>query len=146
MTSRSTAVELDAANPLRGRRDLFTLPEGTIYLDGNSLGALPRAVPARLAEVVEQEWGRGLISSWNTAEWITLPGRVGDRVAALLGLPVDSVWVSDSTSVSLFKTMVAACRLRPDSDVIVVESATFPTDAYIAASVARINQQLAAQG
>ncbi len=138
MISRSTAAELDAANPLRGRRELFTLPEGTVYLDGNSLGALPRAVPARLAEVVEQEWGRGLISSWNTADWITLPGRVGDRVAALLGLPVDSVWVSDSTSVSLFKTMVAACRLRPDRDVIVVESATFPTDAYIAASVARM--------
>jgi kynureninase len=140
MTSppRSRAVELDAASPLRDRRDLFDLPTGTVYLDGNSLGALPRSVPERISRVVTQEWGRDLIGSWNTAGWIDLPRRVGDRVAALLGLPEGSVWVSDSTSVSLFKTMVAACRLRPGRDVIVIEQATFPTDGYIAASVARM--------
>lgn len=138
MTTRSRALELDAQNPLHGRRDLFDLPEGTVYLDGNSLGALPRSVPARLADVVGNEWGRDLIASWNTADWINLPRRVGNRLSTLLGLPQDSVWVSDSTSVSLFKTMVAACRLRPGRDVIVVESATFPTDGYIAASVARM--------
>ncbi|HEU4511602.1 MAG TPA: kynureninase [Nocardioidaceae bacterium] len=138
MTGRSRALELDARNPLRDRRDLFDLPEGTVYLDGNSLGALPRSVPGRLAEVVGDEWGRGLIASWNSADWINLPRRVGNRIATLVGLPQDSVWVSDSTSVSLFKTMVAACRLRPGRDVIVVESATFPTDGYIAASVARM--------
>jgi kynureninase len=135
---RSAAVDRDAANPLRERRELFDIPDGVIYLDGNSLGALPRSVPARLAQVVGTEWGRGLISSWNTADWITLPRRVGGRVAAILGLPADTVWVSDSTSVSLFKTMVAACRLQPDRDVIVVERSTFPTDGYIAASVARM--------
>ena len=138
MTTRSRALELDTQNPLHGRRDLFDLPEGTVYLDGNSLGALPRSVPARLADVLGNEWGRDLIASWNTADWINLPRRVGNRLSTLLGLPQDSVWVSDSTSVSLFKTMVAACRLRPDRDVIVVESATFPTDGYIAASVARM--------
>ncbi|HEX6248937.1 MAG TPA: kynureninase [Nocardioidaceae bacterium] len=138
MPSRSTALELDATSPLRGRRDLFSLPPGTVYLDGNSLGALPRSVPDRLARVVAEEWGRDLIASWNTADWINLPRRVGDRVAGLLGLPAGSVWVSDSTSVSLFKTMVAACRMRPGRDVIVVERATFPTDGYIAASVARM--------
>ena len=134
----SRAQALDAASPLRGRRELFTIPTGTTYLDGNSLGALPRAVPERLARVVTDEWGHDLIASWNTADWINLPRRVGDRVASLLDLPAGSVWVSDSTSVSLFKTMVAACRLRPDRDVVVVERATFPTDGYIAASVARM--------
>jgi kynureninase len=137
-TSRARAQELDAANPLRDRRKLFSLPEGMVYLDGNSLGALPRSVSERLGAVLADEWGRGLIASWNTADWIGLPGRVGDRVAALVGLPPSSVWVSDSTSVSLFKTMVAACRLRPGRDVIVVERGTFPTDGYIAASVARM--------
>ncbi|HSJ22666.1 MAG TPA: kynureninase [Nocardioidaceae bacterium] len=136
--SRSKALDLDAAGPLRDRRDLFDLPAGTVYLDGNSLGALPRVVKDRLGRLVTEEWGRDLIGSWNTAGWIDLPGRVGDRVAALLGLPEGSVWVSDSTSVSLFKTMVAACRLRPGRAVIVVERATFPTDGYIAASVARM--------
>jgi kynureninase len=136
--SRSSALDLDAADPLRDRRDLFDLPAGTVYLDGNSLGALPRSVPERLSRVVSEEWGRDLIGSWNTAGWIDLPRRVGDRIAALLGLPEGSVWVSDSTSVSLFKTMVAACRLRPGRDVVVVERATFPTDGYIAASVARM--------
>jgi kynureninase len=140
MTSppRSRALELDAASPLRDRRDLFDLPSGTVYLDGNSLGALPRSVPERISRVVSEEWGRDLIGSWNTAGWIDLPRRVGDRIAALLGLPEGSVWVSDSTSVSLFKTMVAACRLREGREVIVVERTTFPTNGYIAASVARM--------
>src|SRR5512139_38113 len=136
--SRATALELDAANPLRQRRALFSLQPGTVYLDGNSLGALPRSVPERLSRVVTAEWGRDLIASWNTADWIGLPRRVGDRIAALLGLPTGAVWVSDSTSVSLFKTMVAACRLQTGRDVIVVERGTFPTDGYIAASVARM--------
>jgi kynureninase len=136
--TRAHAQRLDAASPLRDRRELFDLPADTVYLDGNSLGALPRSVSARLQRVVTQEWGEGLISSWNSADWINLPRRVGQRIAGLLGLPEDAVWVSDSTSVSLFKTMVAACRLRPGRDVLVVERATFPTDGYMAASVARM--------
>ena len=135
---RDAAVARDARNPLADRRDLFLLPEGTIYLDGNSLGAMPRAVPDRLARVVTQEWGGDLISSWNTADWINLPGQVGAKIAPLVGVPGHDVWVSDSTSVSLFKTMVAACRLRPERKAIVVEEGTFPTDGYIAASVARM--------
>lgn len=135
---RADAARRELTCRLGERRSLFDLPEGTVYLDGNSLGPLPRAVAPRLADVVAREWGRDLISSWNTAGWIDLPRRVGDRVASLLGLPSGSVWVSDSTSVSLFKTMVAACRLRPGRDVLVVERSTFPTDGYIAASVARM--------
>jgi kynureninase len=135
---RASAVGRDAASPLRDRRDLFLIPDGTIYLDGNSLGAMPRAVVERLADVLTEEWARGLISSWNTADWINLPARVGRKIAPLVGVPAEDVWVSDSTSVSLFKTMVAACRLRPDRKALVIERATFPTDGYIAASVARM--------
>ncbi|MFZ5846158.1 MAG: kynureninase [Actinomycetota bacterium] len=136
--SRAAALARDEAGPLRDRRSLFALPDGVVYLDGNSLGALPRAVPERVASVVRQEWGQDLIASWNTAGWIDLPRRVGDRIAALLGLPAGTMIVGDSTSVSLFKTLVAACRLRPDRRVLVVERGTFPTDGYIAASVARM--------
>ena len=135
---RNSAIARDAANPLRDRRDLFLVPDGTIYLDGNSLGALPRAVPDRISEVLAKEWGQGLISSWNSADWINLSRRVGSKIAPLIGVPDQDVWVSDSTSVSLFKTMVAACRLRPDRTAIVLERATFPTDGYVAASVARM--------
>jgi kynureninase len=134
---RDAAAARDAAGPLRHRRQLFELPEGTIYLDGNSLGALPRTVPVRVAATVRDEWGRGLISSWNTAGWIDLPRRVGARIARLVGAPEDDVIVGDSTSVLLFKAMVAACRMRPGRRVIVVERGTFPTDGYVAAGVAR---------
>jgi kynureninase len=137
---RQAATARDEASPLRSRRELFELPAGCIYLDGNSLGALPRGVPPRLQHVIAREWGADLIASWNRAGWIDLPRRVGDRLAALLGVAPGTVWVSDSTSVSLFKTMVAGCRLRPDRDVVVVERSTFPTDGYIASSVARMLQ------
>ncbi|RNL78541.1 kynureninase [Nocardioides marmorisolisilvae] len=114
----------------------FHLPEGVIYLDGNSLGALPAGVPGRLADVVEREWGEGLIRSWNDARWMELPARIADRIAPLVGVRGEDVHVGESTSVSLFKTMVAAARLRPDRTVLVVEPGTFPTDGYIAAGVA----------
>jgi len=136
--SRADAVARDDADPLRDRRDLFSLPEGIVYLDGNSLGALPRAVPERVAAVVREEWGRGLISSWNTADWITLPHRVGARIARLVGVPGDDVVLGESTSVMLFKLLVGACRMRPGRKALVVERETFPTDGYIAASVARL--------
>jgi kynureninase len=135
--SRERAVELDRVSPLRACRDLFDLPDGVVYLDGNSLGALPRGVPDRLQQVVRQEWGVGLISSWNTADWVGLSRRVGARIAPLIGAGAGDVHVGDSTSVTLFKTFVAASRLRPGRRVLVLEPTTFPTDAYVAAGVAR---------
>jgi kynureninase len=137
MTTRDQAVELDRRSPLAGRRELFDLPDGLVYLCGNSLGALPRAVPGRVADVVRREWGSGLVGSWNTADWAHLSARVAVRLAPLIGVSADDVVVGDSTSVTLFKTLVAAARLRPDRSVIVVEPSTFPTDGYVAAGVAR---------
>ena len=136
--TRDDAVALDQACPLRARRDLFTLPDGVVYLDGNSLGALPRSVAGRVQKVVSDEWGTGLISSWNTADWVGLPLRVGRRIAPLIGASPDDVHVGDSTSVTLFKTFVAASRLRPGRRVVVLEPSTFPTDGYVASGVARL--------
>jgi kynureninase len=136
--TRDDAVALDLASPLRDRRALFALPDGVVYLDGNSLGALPRSVAPRLQQVVAEEWGTGLISSWNTADWVGLSRRVGDRIAPLIGVAPGDVHVGDSTSVTLFKTFVAACRLRPGRRVVVLEPTTFPTDGYVAAGVARM--------
>jgi kynureninase len=137
-STRQDAEALDAQSPLVHCRDRFLLPEGVIYLDGNSLGALPRSVPERVAAAVTEEWGNGLIRSWNDAGWIGLSRRVGARIAPLIGAAPDDVHVGDSTSVSLFKTIVAALRMRPGRRVIVVEPSTFPTDGYIAAGVARL--------
>lgn len=134
----ATAEELDERSPLRGCRDRFVVPDGVIYLDGNSLGALPRGVPGRLQDVITREWGDGLIRSWNDADWIGLHRRIGDRIAPLVGAAPGDVHVGDSTSVSLFKTMVVALRMRPDRPVIVVEPSTFPTDGYVAQGVARL--------
>ena len=135
--TRDEAVARDEASPLAGRRGLFDLPKGVVYLDGNSLGALPRTVAARMQHVVAQEWGAGLVSSWNTADWVSLGQRVGARIAPLIGADPGDVHVGDSTSVTLFKTLVAAARLRPDRRVLVLEPTTFPTDAYVAVGVAR---------
>ena len=137
-SDRAEAEAADTRSPLLDRRRLFDLPEGLVYLDGNSLGAPPRSVPARLQQVVAHEWGQGLISSWNSADWVGLSRRVGDRIAPLLGAAPGDVHVGDSTSVTLFKSLVAACRLRPDRHVLVMEPSTFPTDAYVASGVARL--------
>lgn len=99
---------LDAQDPLRALRDLFTLPDGVIYLDGNSLGVLPASAPARIAEAVTQEWGHGLIRSWNEARWFDLPQRLGDQVARLIGAAPGEVVCTDSTSVNLYKVLFAA--------------------------------------
>jgi kynureninase len=135
--SRADAVALDERSPLRGRRALFDLPDEVIYLDGNSLGALPRNVACRMQEVIALEWGTGLISSWNTADWVGLWRRVGAKIAPLIGVSGDDVHVGDSTTVTLFKTLTAAARLRPGRRVVVLEPTTFPTDGYVAAGVAR---------
>ncbi|MEO7944246.1 MAG: kynureninase [Marmoricola sp.] len=114
----------------------FQISPGLVYLDGNSLGALPPGVLERLQDVVQREWGEGLIRSWNDAHWMELSRRVAGRIAPLIGVQPDDVHLGDSTSVNLFKTTVAAARLRPDRRVLVVEPSTFPTDGYITAGVA----------
>ena len=129
---------LDRDDPLAPLRARFRLPEGIIYLDGNSLGALPADVPAHVAAVTETQWGEGLIRSWNNHDWIDLPARVGNRIAPLIGAAAGTVVAADSTSVNLFKVLVAALRLRPGRRVILTEAGNFPTDAYMADSVARL--------
>jgi kynureninase len=135
--SREDAARLDAASPLADRRALFALPDDLAYLCGNSLGALPRAVAERVPDVVRREWGEGLVGSWNSADWTHLAERVGARIAALIGAAPTDVTVGDSTSVTLFKTIVAAARMRPERSVVVVEPTTFPTDGYVADGAAR---------
>ncbi|HWG80681.1 MAG TPA: kynureninase [Stellaceae bacterium] len=139
--TRARCAALDAADPLAAMRAQFALPEGVIYLDGNSLGALPKATPARLAELIERHWGRDLITSWNTHDWIRLPQRLGDKIARLIGAGSGAVVVADSTSVNLFKTLAAALRLNPERRVILSERDNFPTDLYIAEGVAGFLEQ-----
>ncbi|MDP2010647.1 MAG: kynureninase, partial [Phenylobacterium sp.] len=115
----------------------FELEEGLIYLDGNSLGALPKAVKGRLAQAVEAEWGRGLIRSWNSASWIDLPSHVGAKIAALIGAAPDEVIAADSTSVNLFKLAAGALAMRPGRKVILSEPGNFPTDLYILQGLAQ---------
>ena len=129
---RDTCAALDAEDPLAPMRDRFVLEAGLIYLDGNSLGALPAATPARLARVVEEEWGRGLIRSWNDAGWIDAPRRLGDKVARLVGAAEGEVLVADSTSVNLFKLLAAAVRAQPGRRVILTHADNFPADLYVA--------------
>jgi kynureninase len=119
-------------------RERFTLPESVVYLDGNSLGALPATTPDRIADVLRREWGERLIRSWNEAGWWTASRRVAALLAPLLGCSADEVAVADSTSVNLFKLLVAALRMRRDRSVVVVERFAFPTDVYIAHSVAEL--------
>jgi kynureninase len=143
---RTTLVEragqADLADPLAPVRDRFDLDDGVTYLDGNSLGALPRAVADRVAQVIRHEWGRLRIRSWTESGWWTAPERVGDRIAPLVGAASGQIVVGDSTSVNIFRALVSAVRLAqqdgPGRTDIVVDATTFPTDGYIAASVARM--------
>jgi kynureninase len=136
MTTLQDCQQRDAADPLRPLRDQFSIPPGVIYLDGNSLGVMPKNAAARAAEVVSQEWGQGLIRSWNTAGWFSLPQRLGNRIAPLIGAGQDEVVVTDSTSINLFKVLSAALSItaqdHPERRVIVSEHSNFPTDLYIA--------------
>ena len=137
---RAACAARDAADPLAALREQFDLPPGVNYLDGNSLGVLPRATAARVHDVVTREWGQGLIRSWNSAGWIELPRRVGDKIGRLVGAAPGELVVADSTSVNLFKVLSAAARIAQADDaarrVIVSERSNFPTDLYIAESVA----------
>ena len=132
---RATCADLDAADPLASFRERFALPDGVVYLDGNSLGALPRATSAHVERVIAEEWGTGLIRSWNAAGWFDKPLVLGDRIAPLIGAGTGEVVLGDSTSASLFQVAMAAARLRPDRRVIVSERGNFPTDLYILESV-----------
>lgn len=165
--TREAALQRDADDPLAPLRAQFDLAEGLIYLDGNSLGVLPRATPARVAQVITDEWGRGLIGSWNSAGWMQLPQRVGDKIGRLVGAGPGEVVAADSTSVNLYKVLAAALRMQremeapgptstsddppggypaglgrpgagpaPVRTVIVSERSNFPTDLYIAESLA----------
>ncbi len=125
------ARALDAADPLAAYREQFALPEGVIYLDGNSLGALPKATPAALADVATRQWGDRLIRSWNEG-WIDAPQRIGAKIAPLIGAAADEVIVGDTTSTHLFKALVAALRANPDRHTVLSEAGNFPTDLHIA--------------
>src|SRR6202163_4278412 len=131
MTSREACVARDCVDPLRGFRDRFMIPEGLIYLDGNSLGLMPRTAAGILGRTIEQEWGQDLIRSWNTAGWFDMPSRLGDRIGALLGAAPGQTLVCDTTSINLYKAVHAAIGLRPGRDVVIVEDESFPTDLYI---------------
>ncbi|GAB2486032.1 kynureninase [Comamonas humi] len=137
---------LDARDPLAPLRAQFDLPDGVIYLDGNSLGAMPKASAQRAHEVITQEWGVGLIRSWNTAGWFDLPRRLGDKLARLVGGQADEVVVTDTASTNLFKLMAAALRLQKDKSpgrrVIVSERNNFPTDLYITQGLMDLLQSL----
>ncbi len=134
--ARARAAALDAADPLAAMRGLFHLPEGLIYLDGNSLGPAPKAVIAEVEAATRDEWAEGLIRSWNTAGWFDLPVIYGDRLAPLIGADPGEVVVCDTVSVNIAKALHAALNLRPDRPVIVTEGAGFHTDRYIAEGVA----------
>ena len=133
--TQAEARAADAADPLRPLRDRFHLPEGLVYLDGNSLGPLPRAAVARQAEMVTREWGESLIRSWNVHDWIGAPQRIGAKIAPLIGARPNEVLVADSTSVNLYKLLVAAARLS-ERKTLLSESGNFHTDLYIAGGVA----------
>ena len=135
---RARARSLDVASPLAGVRDRFDLPDGVVYLDGNSLGALPSCVPDAVDRVVREQWGRDLISSWNTHDWWGAQQRVGDAVGRLIGAAPGQVLVSDSTSVNLFKCYVAAARMRPGRRLVVSDPGVFPTDQYVLEGAARL--------
>ncbi|HPH15205.1 MAG TPA: kynureninase, partial [Burkholderiaceae bacterium] len=141
MTTLPDCRALDAKDPLKHLRDLFVLPEGLIYLDGNSLGVLPKTAAARVAHAVTQEWGNGLIRSWNTAGWFDMPQRLGNKVARLIGAAPGEVVATDSTTINLYKVLSAALNIAaqdaPQRKVVVSERSNFPTDLYIAESLCK---------
>lgn len=126
------ARQLDAADPLAFARERFNLPQGVIYLDGNSLGALPVAAPSALARTAERQWGDDLISSWNKHGWIEWPTRIAAKLGPIVGARPDELLIADSTSVCLFKLLAAAVRARHGRNTILTRRSNFPTDLYVA--------------
>ena len=147
--SRDSLAQLDANDPLIRFRERFQLPEGVIYLDGNSLGALPHGAAERAAQVVTQQWGQGLIRSWNDAGWFELPTRLGDKLGQLLGANPGETVVTDTTSLNLFKALASALRIQqadgPERRVLITERDNFPTDIYIAEGLADLLNSVGAE-
>ncbi len=131
MMNSKQVQQLDAADPLAFARERFRLPDGVVYLDGNSLGALPAAATTALRRTVEQQWGKDLIASWNKHGWIDWPTHVAAKLAPLVGAEPRELLIADSTSVSLFKLLAAAVRARPERRTILTEQGNFPTDLYV---------------
>lgn len=139
MTTLDDARRLDAADLLAGFRERFALPDSVIYLDGNSLGALPKATSGRVEAVVQSEWGEDLIRAWNTRDWISAPKRLGDKIARLIGAAPGEVIAGESTSVNIFKALCACLQLTPERSVILSETGNFPTDAYMMEGLAALS-------
>jgi kynureninase len=137
-TSREAAIEIDTADPLAALRDRFVLPEGVVYLDGNSLGPPLTSTTKRLQHTLEHEWAGELVRAWNSCDWIGLSKRVAARIAPLIGAAEDEVVVADSTSINVFKLLAAALTLRPERPVILSEEENFPTDLYMARGLAEL--------
>ena len=141
MTTLQDCRELDAKDPLRPLRELYVVPDNLIYLDGNSLGVMPKTVPGRVARAVTHEWGEGLIRSWNDAGWYEMPQRLGDKIATLIGARAGEVVATDTTSINLYKVLSAAITMAQSNGksrrVIVSERSNFPTDLYIAQAVCK---------
>lgn len=135
--SLETARALDRADPLAFARERFAIPDGLTYLDGNSLGAMPKAAPERVARTVEAEWGQDLITSWNKHGWIDVPRRLAAKLAPIVGADADELLVCDSTSVNLFK-LVAAAMAASERRVILTEEGNFPSDVYVAQGIAAL--------
>ncbi len=137
----SECQALDLQDPIRSMRDLFQIPDGLIYLDGNSLGVLPKATPARVAAAVTAEWGQDLIQSWNSAGWFQMPLKVGDKIARLIGAKDCEVVAADSTSINLYKVLSAALSIsqaeHPEKKIVLSERTNFPTDLYIAEALCK---------
>jgi len=123
--------DLDAADPLREKRDLFSIPEGVIYLDGNSLGVLPKATPDAMNDMLQRQWGQDLIRSWNKNEWINAPCRIGDKIGRLIGAAEGQVVAADSTSINVFKSLSAASKINFGRKILLSETGNFPTDPYM---------------
>ncbi|HET6941849.1 MAG TPA: kynureninase [Sphingomicrobium sp.] len=136
------AREFDACDPLRRMRERFDLPDGLIYLDGNSLGALPKATSPHLKDVIERQWGKDLITSWNRHGWIDWPQRIAAKLAPIVGTKESELLVADSTTVCLFKLLAAAVAARPGRSTILTEKDNFPTDLYAAQGLASSQPQV----
>src|SRR5947209_14024496 len=133
-----TAGALDTDDVLSFARERFRLPDGVIYLDGNSLGALPKAAPQALANTAERQWGDNLIASWNKHGWIDWPTRIAAKLAPIIGAKPNELLIADSTSVCLFKLLAAAVRARPGRKTILSQKRNFPTDLYVAQGLAEM--------